>query len=147
MFEWLFRKRGGTEEGKIISIDAYVVGRDYGLEKPLIVIGFSGGGHEVRVESEKEFLVRGYLEDTLMKKQIRTETRSTKGFEPGKRGFRGNGISDRSYHEDIGMQFHFYEGSDDKKLRKVIKKLEERYKILVTQRLPNFLASDLENLI
>ena len=133
-----------AEKGNI-SIETYVVGGRYGLETPLVVVGFPGSRHKKRVMGEREISIRDYLERRFIKKLVRTKPKSTEWLGPEKRDFRGNGRLDRSYHN--GLQFHFYEISNSGKLKQIIGKLEEEYGLTINKELPDFLVSDLERIV
>jgi len=149
LFFWLHPEKEGTEEEEEpISIDTYVIDdisllKRYGLENPLIVVSFPGRRHESEVVTRREISIRDYLEKTLIKKPV--ETKSTEGLGIEKTYFRGHGKSDRIYHGDL--DFHFYEGSSRRKLKKAIGRLRGKYGLTINQELPDFLVSDLASLV
>ena len=141
------KKEETGEKEEPISIETYVVDdisllKRYGLENPLIVVSFPGRRHENEVVTRREISIRDYLEKTLIKKQVETESTEEDG--PEKRYLRGNGESDRVYHGDL--DFHFYE-SVNGELKEVIKTLERNYSLTISRELPDFLVSDLASLV
>ena len=133
-----------------ISIETYAIGNisllnEYGLENPLIVIGFPGSEHKERVVTRRETLIRYYLDRIFTKKRIKTKIESTEGIGSEKRDLRGNGELDRSYHN--GSQFHFYESGSNGELKEVIDALESEYGLTIDRELPASLVSDLERII
>jgi len=94
----------------------------------------------------------------LIKKEVERDL--TKRAGPETIYLRGNGKSDRSYHKvdrsngesdgsshKVDLQFHFYECSSRRKLKRAIGRLRGKYGLTINRELPDFLASDLASLV
>jgi len=135
-----------TPQEKTISIDAYVVKPDeYNLQSPLIVVGFPGGNHVAREESNDEASIRNYLDYRFIKRWIKTNQTDTHDLSEDQRDLKGNGKLDRAFH--YGGQYHFYEAKGSEEVQGVIAELKDNFGLVPMSQLPDYLASDLGRLV